>query len=218
LAKELFPDNFKPTPAHLFCRLLNEKGLLLRNFTQNIDTLELAAGIPVEKLVFAHGSFGSSHCIECKKEYATELVKEHIFADKIPRCHCSGLIKPDIVFFGENLPARFFQLIKEDFPQCDLLIVMGTSLTVHPFASLINQVPETCPRLLLNLKTVGETNFYSSHGFDFNEATNYRDVRELDYCDSAVKKFASYCGWEQDFDKILSEFGHTTSHSAVPKL
>ena len=47
-----------------------------------------------------------------------------------------GLVKPDIVFFGESLPPRFFQGMKTDFPQGDLLIVMGTSLTVQPFASL----------------------------------------------------------------------------------
>lgn len=50
-----------------------------------------------------------------------------------------GLVKPDIVFFGESLPPRFFQKMQTDFPQADLLIVMGTSLTVHPFASLIGE-------------------------------------------------------------------------------
>lgn len=48
-----------------------------------------------------------------------------------------GLVKPDIVFFGESLPARFFQYMATDFSKADLLIVMGTSLTVQPFASLI---------------------------------------------------------------------------------
>ena len=50
-----------------------------------------------------------------------------------------GLVKPDIVFFGESLPPRFFQKMQTDFPKADLLIVMGTSLTVHPFASLIGE-------------------------------------------------------------------------------
>lgn len=48
-----------------------------------------------------------------------------------------GLVKPDIVFFGEGLPERFYDLAERDFPACDLLVVMGTSLVVHPFASLI---------------------------------------------------------------------------------
>ena len=59
-----------------------------------------------------------------------------------------GLVKPDIVFFGESLPPRFFQKMQTDFPKADLLIVMGTSLTVHPFASLIGEpvcTYSTCP-------------------------------------------------------------------------
>ena len=54
-------------------------------------------------------------------------------------CIAEGLVKPDIVFFGESLPSRFFQIKQTDFPQADLLIVMGTSLTVQPFASLIGE-------------------------------------------------------------------------------
>ena len=57
-----------------------------------------------------------------------------MFSDRIPRCECcGGLVKPDIVFFGEPLPKRFFELAEEDFPQADLLIVMGTSLAVQVF-------------------------------------------------------------------------------------
>ena len=58
----------------------------------------------------------------------------------IPTCtECNQLVKPDIVFFGENLPDRFHELTATDFKKCDLLIVMGTSLTVQPFASLIDR-------------------------------------------------------------------------------
>jgi hypothetical protein len=58
---------------------------------------------------------------------------------------CGGLVKPDIVFFGENLPPRFWQRVSEDFGETDLLIVMGTSLVVNPFASLIGKVLRQCP-------------------------------------------------------------------------
>jgi len=58
--QELFPGNFKPTPAHYFMRLLHEKGLLLRCFTQNIDSLEKQAGLPSEAIVAAHGNFDSA--------------------------------------------------------------------------------------------------------------------------------------------------------------
>jgi NAD-dependent SIR2 family protein deacetylase len=70
-------------------------------------------------------------------------------SDAVPRCvaippstsgGCGGLVKPDIVFFGEGLPERFHELAVDDFPECDCLIVMGTSLMVQPFAGLIDRV------------------------------------------------------------------------------
>jgi NAD-dependent deacetylase sirtuin 2 len=79
-----------------------------------------------------------------------------IFNGGIPRCDdCNGLVKPDIVFFGENLPYRFFESLERDFAEADLLIVMGTSLTVHPFASLIAEPATTVPRLLINREICG---------------------------------------------------------------
>ncbi|KPJ18039.1 NAD-dependent deacetylase sirtuin-2 [Papilio machaon] len=157
LAKELYPGSFKPTISHYFIRLLHEKGLLLRHYTQNIDTLERVAGLPEEKIVEAHGTFYTSHCLNCRKEYSLEYVKEIIFADQIPICtECPGIIKPDIVFFGESLPDRFQNCLREDFQHCDMLIIMGSSLEVQPFASLIDMVPEWCPRLLINREKAGE--------------------------------------------------------------
>ncbi|KAK1119043.1 NAD-dependent protein deacetylase sirtuin-2 [Acipenser oxyrinchus oxyrinchus] len=65
-------------------------------------------------------------------------MKEKIFSEEIPKCEkCNSLVKPDIVFFGESLPARFSSSLRSDFPRCDLLIIMGTSLSVQPFASLV---------------------------------------------------------------------------------
>lgn len=65
---------------------------------------------------------------------------EKIFSDQIPICEkCPGVVKPDIVFFGENLPDRFYSSVSKDFDQADLLIVMGSSLVVQPFASLVNK-------------------------------------------------------------------------------
>ena len=104
--------------------------------------MEHVAGIPAEKIVEAHGSFKTAHCLSCKKEYEQSWVKDEIFADKIPKCtdsECGGLVKPDIVFFRESLPSRFFELMTSDFKKCDLLIIMGTSLTVQPFASLVDK-------------------------------------------------------------------------------
>lgn len=149
----MYPDSIRPTLCHMFIKLLHDKGLLLRNFTQNIDGIELLVDLPQEKLVFAHGSFSDAHCIKCNTTYSHEYTKKIIFEDKIPKCTaCPGVIKPRIVFFGESLPNRFGQLANEDLPECDLLIIMGTSLKVYPFAGLVNLVDIKCKRVLLNMK------------------------------------------------------------------
>ena len=68
------------------------------------------------------------------------VTQQSILSDLLTGLNAAeGLVKPDIVFFGESLPPRFFEKMKTDFPQADLLIVMGTSLTVQPFASLIGR-------------------------------------------------------------------------------
>ena len=78
-------------------------------------------------------------------------MKESVFAGAIPRCTaCHGLVKPDIVFFGESLPDRFTTSFKRDLERADALLVMGTSLKVHPFASLITYARPEVPRMLIN--------------------------------------------------------------------
>ncbi|XP_040399005.1 NAD-dependent protein deacetylase sirtuin-2 [Cygnus olor] len=77
LAKELLPGQLKPTVCHYFMRLLKEKGLLLRCYTQNIDTLERVAGLEPEELVEAHGTFFTSHCTRasCRQPYGLHWMK-----------------------------------------------------------------------------------------------------------------------------------------------
>ena len=145
---------YQPTPSHDFVKHLSDRGLLLRNYTQNIDGLERKAGIPEENLIEAHGSFDRAHCIsrECRKVYSKEYIQDLIKRDIVPTCsECNDLIKPDIVFFGESLPQRFFESIDQDFEICDMLIIMGTSLEVQPFKSLVEAVHEECPVLFINM-------------------------------------------------------------------
>ncbi|VDP03336.1 unnamed protein product [Soboliphyme baturini] len=166
LAKSLLPKKLRPTISHYFMRLMNDKGMLLRVYSQNIDGLEKLAGIPEEKIVEAHGTFYTSHCLTCNKCYSLDWLREKLFNDVyVPRCNvCQGIVKPDVVFFSERLPDRFFQLSDEDFADCDVLIVMGTSLIVTPFATLVDKysstnfrpmVSQRVPRLLINKELVG---------------------------------------------------------------
>jgi NAD-dependent histone deacetylase SIR2 len=102
LAKELYPGRFRPTITHSFIQLLDTHNLLQICFTQNIDTLERRAGIPQDKIVEAHGSFATQRCISCKSPFDGEEIKRMVNEMKIPKCLiCGGLVKPDIVFFGE---------------------------------------------------------------------------------------------------------------------
>ncbi|XP_064359043.1 NAD-dependent protein deacetylase sirtuin-2 [Dromaius novaehollandiae] len=182
LAKELYPGQFKPTVCHYFMRLLKEKGLLLRCYTQNIDTLERVAGLEPDELVEAHGTFFTSHCLRssCRQQYSLDWMKERIFSSLIPKCEkCQSLVKPDIVFFGESLPSRFFTLLQSDFQKVDLLLVMGTSLQVQPFASLVGRVPSSTPRLLINKEKTGQSDPFMSlmgfgSGMDFDSDKAYR--------------------------------------------
>ena len=86
LAKELFPGNFKPSVCHFFFRLLYEKGVLRRIYTQNIDSLERIAGIPDNIVVPCHGNFDAAHCIECGVNTNIEWLRAEIFAGRHPRC------------------------------------------------------------------------------------------------------------------------------------
>eukprot|EP01105_Mastigella_eilhardi_P001133 TRINITY_DN1142_c0_g1_i7.p1 TRINITY_DN1142_c0_g1~~TRINITY_DN1142_c0_g1_i7.p1 ORF type:complete len:362 (+),score=70.19 TRINITY_DN1142_c0_g1_i7:658-1743(+) len=199
LAKEMYPGNYNATKTHYFIRLLHEKGLLLRNFTQNIDTLEQVAGIPADKLVFAHGSFSSAHCVGCHKEHSVEFVKQNVFADQVPHCECGSLVKPDIVFFGESLPERFFTQLTEDFPKCDLLLILGTSLAVHPFARLINFVDKDVPRLLVNREPVG------TPILRYEEEDNTRDVFWAGDCDTGCQTLADLLGWGKELQRLVLE-------------
>ncbi|GAB4819426.1 hypothetical protein N2152v2_006472 [Parachlorella kessleri] len=212
LAKELFPGTFNPTPTHYFMRLLHKKGLLLRCFTQNIDSLEHQAGLPKDAVVAAHGNFDSARCIRCGLAHSVGHVRRAVFAGEGSPCYCTkkgcrGLVKPDIVFFGENLPERFWQQVPEDLPKTDLLIVMGTSLVVQPFASLIDRVPAETPRVLINRERAGEVDPYLrvsgfNKGFNFDEG-NYRDVFCEGDCDAGVMDLAKLLGWEEELNQLI---------------
>ncbi|KAL5009351.1 hypothetical protein ScPMuIL_014932 [Solemya velum] len=212
LSRELWPGKFEPTPCHYFIKMLNDKKKLLRHYTQNIDTLEHVAGLDPEKMVEAHGTFRTSHCLQCKHEYSQEWIKEKIFAKEVPKCaeeECEGTVKPDIVFFGEALPSRFFECVNKDFQECDLLIIMGTSLAVQPFASLTNKVPDTTPRLYINLeKNSGGDAFTMllfGGGLEFDREDNYRDVYHQSTCDDGCYALADLLGWGADLRSLVKQ-------------
>jgi len=170
--------------------------------------LEKKAGISDQKLVEAHGSFKSATCNCCSYQLdtseASSIFWKLIEEDKVPGCpKCnSGLMKPDVVLFGESLPARFWDSQNDDLLKCDLVIVMGTSLMVQPFAGLPNRVRSTVPRLLFNDKAVGVfTKGVQQEIKDIELVTlpstqnSSRDIAILGDIDTSVQKFLTLLNW-----------------------
>ncbi|KAF2365401.1 Sirtuin family [Trinorchestia longiramus] len=259
-AREIYPGQFTPSLCHRFLRCMESHNKLLRNYTQNIDTLEQVAGI--SNVIQCHGSFASATCQRCGFKVSAGAIKEDIFQQRIPMCpHCtppstplpcygardsiysnSGdtptppmqssaspytspardaaaspqpgaagqessqqstapshnldpansptqndddssletfnfaslcarnesissmmqtqpIMKPDIVFFGEGLPDEFHDSISEDQNQCDLLIVIGSSLKVRPVAHIPNSIPPHVPQILINREPLDHLTF-----------------------------------------------------------
>ena len=197
LADELFPGRFMPTKFHFLQKLFQDKKLLHRIYTQNIDTLERLAGIEDKYIVEAHGSFATNHCVECRAQMETSILKEHMKNEKldgIPTCtHCKGYVKPDIVFFGEALPIKFFDQWEKDMDEVEVAIVAGTSLTVFPFASLPSEVKHNTTRVLVNKDKVG----------DFNSNKRRKDIVALIEADKFAETLAEKLGMKKELDKLI---------------
>jgi NAD-dependent SIR2 family protein deacetylase len=145
----------KPVKAHHFIKRFSDEGLLQMNYTQNIDGLELEAGLSLEKLVQAHGHMRTAGCIDCGKPSDIDDFFAHVAKETVQYClECNGIIKPDIVFFGESLPAKFAEQFHQ-IGRSDLVFVMGTSLKVYPFASLLTALAPGTPVVLLNRENPG---------------------------------------------------------------
>jgi NAD-dependent deacetylase len=98
--------------------------------TQNIDNLHKRAGS--KKIFELHGNIERNYCVKCKTFYNDIELKM-----EIPKCKCGGLIRPDVVWFGEYLPEDQFNGAEIAASECDLFFVVGTSAVVYPAASLI---------------------------------------------------------------------------------
>lgn len=188
----------KPTLTHWFVRLLAEKGLLLRLYTQNVDGLETLTGLDPELFVEAHGNLRTGRCTKCQRAFEQDEFKAKIQNEKVPLCpDCSAIVRPNVVFFGEPLSTRFFRMNHDDLEQADLLIVIGTTLVVYPFASLTNKVSPLTPRVLFNNEPSGPfTKWDSEH--------NYRDVFCPGPCDSSVSSLLSALSWSGDLAALSS--------------
>ena len=128
--KYMIRPEAKPNAVHRFLYELEKRDRLRGIVTQNIDGLHRAAGnIRVYEL---HGSIHDNHCTECNASFPLETI---LRTEGIPRCDCGGIIKPDVVLYGEPLEKYVCIGAIREITNADTLIVAGTSLTVEPAAS-----------------------------------------------------------------------------------
>lgn len=131
-SRMIYPDA-KPNAMHLLLARLEKEGRIEGIVTQNIDGLHTAAG---NKKVFElHGSIERNRCERCHKFFDLEYVLSH---EGVPHCdECGGIVKPEVVLYGENLDERVLSGAIKALQRADMLIVAGTSLVVYPAAGLV---------------------------------------------------------------------------------
>ena len=117
--------------------------------TQNIDGLHTKAGSG--EVAEIHGSFRTLTCLECEKNVCSNGFTGDLEAGRVLRCpSCGGLLKPDITFYGEPLPPAPFAAAERAMWEARLLLVLGTSLVVHPAASLPRECDSGIPYVIVN--------------------------------------------------------------------
>ena len=236
VAKDIIAPMDKCTPTHAFIALLQEKGKLLTNYTQNIDNLEAVAGVRPEKLIQCHGSFATATCIKCDYQTSMEEIIEDARAGIPPPCpQClkvaakhqgskkrkrktgknkkrkrasagrddfdsdsedddlplPGIMKPDITFYGEEVSDAFSsRLTDHDHDLVDLVIVIGTSLTVQPVSEIVRYLPASVPQINISKTSIDHLNF---------------DVDLMGACDIVVAELARRLGWEFKHEMIPND-------------
>jgi len=144
----------EPNPAHYAIAELYHLGKLDCVITQNIDNLHQKAGVPEDKVFELHGNTRWAVCLSCRRRFPMPEVLQKIKAGiEVPDCpECQGILKPGAVFFGEALPQETLQEASRRSQNCDLFIVIGSTLLVYPAAYMPTYAREAGARLaILNL-------------------------------------------------------------------
>lgn len=125
----------EPNRAHYAIAGLERMGKLDCVITQNIDNLHQKAGTSPEKVFELHGNMNRARCLACGTAFAMEQALKQLEKGDEPECEsCSGMLKPDVIFFGESLPAAILNEATRRSKHCEFFIVIGSSLAVYPAA------------------------------------------------------------------------------------
>jgi NAD-dependent deacetylase len=150
--KEFFPpfQTVQPNAGHLALATLEKQGRLIGVITQNIDRLHQAAGNAEENVIELHGRVDRTVCLSCGAHRPTaDVILEINSEQPVPHCTCGGWLKPDTISFGQELPQDALERAVHLATNCDLFLAIGSSLTVHPAASLPGLAVESGANLVI---------------------------------------------------------------------
>jgi NAD-dependent deacetylase len=138
----------RPNPAHYALARLESAGHLRAVITQNIDALHQRAGS--RRVLEVHGHLRQATCIRCSQVVpAQELLDRFVEDGLVPHCDCGGVLKPNVVLYGESLPMDVFSEAQREVDQCDVMLVAGSSLEVVPVSDLPVMAVQHGARLII---------------------------------------------------------------------
>ena len=157
--------NSRPNSAHLLIKELEDLGKVNYIITQNIDSLHEKAGS--KRLIEVHGNFKTFTCINCGNSIPFQEVFQTIAKGEIPHCpKCGGVLKPNLIFFGEKIDINIINKIKNIASQSEYCVVFGSSLIVHPIASIPECTLNNNGRLILVNKGITPYDEYAFKKFE----------------------------------------------------
>jgi len=162
----------QPNPAHKALAELEEMGRLQAVITQNIDNLHQKGGS--KRVIELHGNAQEAICLRCGDIIPAKLLWErYVQEQKAPRCEkCRGMMKPNVILFGEMLPEEAITAAWEETDKCDLMLVAGSSLEVTPAAHLPLMARRRGAKLLI-------VNFQPTRADSYAEVVIHEDVAEV---------------------------------------
>ncbi|MEW6034194.1 MAG: NAD-dependent deacylase [Chloroflexota bacterium] len=151
LAESGLSARAQPNAAHYAIAELERMGKLTCVITQNVDNLHQIAGSSPDRVFELHGNMQWARCLDCEKRYPMEEIAEKARAGpEAPLCTvCGGMLKPDAVFFGETLPSEALMKATSYSRNCDVFIVIGSTLVVYPAALMPQYAREAGAKLVI---------------------------------------------------------------------
>lgn len=159
-------DLVQPNPAHYAIAELDKMGKLDCVITQNVDGLHQRAGVPEEKVIELHGTLKFVKCLGCGKRYPIEEIAKRLEAGvEEPVCDdCGGMLKSATISFGEPMPVAETREAERRSRECDLFIVIGSSLVVYPAAYMPIYAMESGVKLvIINVGTTAMDRYAHVH-------------------------------------------------------